>query len=225
MIINYLNNIISDLKGENVEKNIGDNVSWWRNFLNGGKPIDLKNEEEITLTHNYDGIRELDNKLPAWWLNMFYASIVFDVVYILMYHVFEISPLQEEELKIEIAKAESMASNLSSINAENVTLLTSDEDLKEGKEIYETTCAVCHLKDGGGSIGPNFTDEYWILGGGIKNIFKVVSEGGRTGKGMQAWKTNFSPEQIQKVSSFIITLQGTTPANPKDKEGDIIWKK
>ena len=84
-----------------------------------------------------------------------------------------------------------------------------------------TNCVVCHLADGGGSIGPNFTDENWILGGGIKNVFNTVSEGGREGKGMIPWKSVLSPSEIQQVSSYILSFQGTTPANPKAPEGDV----
>ncbi|HSP41163.1 MAG TPA: hypothetical protein VLN46_07000, partial [Gillisia sp.] len=75
--------------------------------------------------------------------------------------------------------------------------------------------------DGGGGIGPNLTDENWILGGGIKNIYHTISEGGRAGKGMIAWKSSLSPSEMQQISSYIITLQGTTPAAPKEPEGDI----
>lgn len=101
--------------------------------------------------------------------------------------------------------------------------MTDAGDLDAGKAIYETNCMACHLADGGGSIGPNFTDENWILGGGIKNVFTTVSEGGRDGKGMIAWKSMLSPEQIAQVSSYILTFQGTTPATGKAPEGDI-WK-
>ena len=232
IVIDSLNSVIYYLKNEKVNDNkeVDKNKNLlhklW-DFLFVGNPISIKDQEKITLTHNYDGIKELDNKLPRWWINMFYVTIAFAFIYIGIYHIFKISPLQEEELKIEIANAKEIRknNNENSITIENVTLLTSEDDLKRGREIYVESCVVCHLDDGGGSIGPNFTDKYWILGGGIKNIFKTISEGGRAGKGMQAWKTNYSPEDIQKVSSYVISLQGTTPANPKEKEGDIVWEK
>ena len=100
-------------------------------------------------------------------------------------------------------------------------LITEASDLSAGKAIFEGNCAVCHMNDGGGGIGPNLTDDYWILGGGIRNVFKTISEGGRAGKGMVAWKTNLKPGEIAQVASYVLEMHGTTPANPKDPEGEI----
>jgi len=100
-------------------------------------------------------------------------------------------------------------------------LLTEASDLSAGKIIFELNCVACHMADGGGGIGPNLTDENWILGGGIKNVFKVISEGGRDGKGMIAWRQSLKASEIAQVSSYLLQFQGTTPANPKAPEGDI----
>src|SRR5690606_38919440 len=107
------------------------------------------------------------------------------------------------------------------VDASNVVAMTDESNLAAGKAIYLEKCAVCHLADGGGSIGPNLTDNYWILGGGIKEIFHTVSEGGRDGKGMIPWKTELKPSEIQQVSSYILTLVGTTPAVAKEAEGEL----
>ncbi|SHI29719.1 cbb3-type cytochrome c oxidase N-terminal domain-containing protein [Algibacter luteus] len=191
--------------------------------LLGSKPIE--EEGEIILDHNYDGIKELDNNLPPWWLYGFYISIVFAVVYMLRFHVFD-GYTQADELETELADAreaieayKKTAKNLVDINT--VTLLTDAADLSAGKTIFETNCVACHMADGGGGIGPNLTDDHWIIGGGIKNVFKTVSEGGRSGKGMIAWKQQLKPLEMAQVSSYVLTFQGTTPANPKDAEGDI----
>lgn len=184
----------------------------------------IEEEEEIILDHNYDGIKELDNSLPPWWLYLFYATILFGVVYLVRYHVLD-GDTQEMEYKkavaeaqIEINKYKASAPDL--ITAENVALLTEPSDLKRGKAIYNLNCASCHLQDGGGSIGPNLTDEYWILGGGIKNVFNTVSKGGRSGKGMVAWDKILKSSDIAKVSSYVISLQGTTPGKAKEPQGD-----
>ena len=200
--------------------------TWFKTLykkLLGQKP--LEEEGEIILDHNYDGIKELDNNLPPWWLYGFYATIIFAAVYLLRYHVFD-GPTQIDELETELADAKvaietykKTAKNLVDINT--VTVLTDAADLKAGQTIFETNCAACHMVDGGGGIGPNLTDEYWILGGGIKNVFKAVSEGGRSGKGMIAWKTQLKPLEMAQVSSYVLTLEGTTPANPKAPEGDV----
>lgn len=191
--------------------------------LLGSKPIE--EEGEIILDHNYDGIKELDNNLPPWWLYGFYATIIFGVIYMVRYHVFNADD-QFAEYEIEYAEAQraieeykKTAKNLVDINT--VEVLTEMADLNAGQKIFETNCVVCHMADGGGGIGPNLTDEYWILGGGIKNVFKTVSEGGRDGKGMVAWKQSLKPLEIAQVSSYLLQFQGTTPANPKDAEGDI----
>ncbi len=187
------------------------------------KPIEK--ESEIVLDHNYDGIRELDNVLPPWWLYMFYATIIFAVVYMVRYHVFD-GIDQEEEYEIAVAEARAdieeykkTAKDLIDVNT--VEILTGKEDVAAGKTIFEANCIACHKVDGGGGIGPNLTDDYWILGGGIKNVFNTISEGGRDGKGMVAWKTDLKPSEMAQVSSYVLSLHGTTPVDPKDPEGDL----
>jgi cytochrome c oxidase cbb3-type subunit 3 len=101
-------------------------------------------------------------------------------------------------------------------------LLTDPTDLDEGKSIFMANCIACHRADGGGQIGPNLTDNQWILGGGIKNVFHTINNGGRDGKGMISWKTNgLKPKQIQKVASYVLSLQGSNPKDPKAPEGEV----
>ncbi|MDC8005208.1 cbb3-type cytochrome c oxidase N-terminal domain-containing protein [Aureisphaera galaxeae] len=199
---------------------------WFRETykkLLGSKP--LEEEHEIILDHNYDGIKELDNRLPPWWLYGFYATIIFGVVYMVRFHIFnDYTQAEEYETEVAIAQAEieewkKTAKDLVDVNT--VTLLTEAGDLTAGKNIFNESCVACHKADGGGGIGPNLTDEYWILGGGIKNVFNTISEGGRDGKGMVAWKSELKPSQIAQVASYLLTLQGTTPAEPKAAEGEI----
>ena len=191
--------------------------------LLGSKPVE--EESEIILDHNYDGIRELDNKLPPWWVYLFYVTIIFGVVYLARFHVFG-DYTQAEEFEKEIAEAriaieeyKKNAKDLVDVNT--VTMLTESADLQAGENIFVTNCAVCHKVDGGGGIGPNLTDDYWILGGGIRNVFNTISEGGRAGKGMVAWKTNLKPAEMAQVASYVLTLHGTNPADPKAPEGEI----
>ncbi len=196
-------------------------IQRWTN----SKPIEQ--EGEIALDHNYDGIRELDNSLPPWWKYMFYASIVFAIVYLIRFEVLDgDNQIVEYEKAVAQAKAEINKFKKSSpdiIDLENVTLLTEASDLSRGKAVFNLNCASCHMADGGGSIGPNLTDENWILGGGIKNVFATVSNGGRDGKGMVAWKKILKPIDVQKVASYVLSLQGTTPAKAKAPQGEV-WK-
>jgi cytochrome c oxidase cbb3-type subunit 3 len=201
-------------------------ITWIQNTykkLLGSKPI--AEEHEIILDHNYDGIRELDNSLPPWWLYGFYATIIFGAVYLIRFHVFngenQFDELETEyaQAKIDIEEYKRTAKDLVDINT--VTVLTDPSDLKAGQAIFEANCVACHMADGGGGIGPNLTDDYWILGGGIKNVFRTVSEGGRNGKGMISWKQSLKPAEMAQVSSYVLQFQGTTPAKPKDPEGEI----
>tara|TARA_R110001606_G_scaffold89290_2_gene200716 strand:+ start:907 stop:1863 length:957 start_codon:yes stop_codon:yes gene_type:complete len=200
--------------------------TWGKKMYNkmlGTKPMEA--ESEIILDHDYDGIRELDNNLPPWWVYLFYASIVFGVVYLLRFHVFnDYNQTMEYEQEVaaaqlEIEEYKKTAKGL--VDANTVELLTDVSDLSAGKGIFEGNCVACHMADGGGGIGPNLTDQNWILGGGIKNVFHTISEGGRDGKGMIAWKQNLKPAEIAQVASYVLSFQGTTAANPKAPEGDI----
>ena len=133
----------------------------------------------------------------------------------------QIAELETElaQAKLDIEEYKKTAKDLVDVNT--VVRLTESSDLEAGKTIWMANCVACHMADGGGGIGPNMTDKYWILGGGIKNIFSTISEGGRDGKGMIAWKTQLKPSQMAQVASYLLTFQGTTPANPKAAEGDI----
>lgn len=191
--------------------------------LLGSKPIEA--EGEIILDHNYDGIKELDNKLPPWWVYMFYATIIFGVIYLIRFHVYNDYTQNEEydqnvaAAQIEIDAYKETAKDLVDVNS--VEILTDASDLSAGKAVFEMNCVACHMADGGGGIGPNLTDQYWILGGGIKDVFNTISEGGRSGKGMVPWKNTLKPAEMAQVASYVLTFQGTAPANPKDAEGEL----
>lgn len=188
---------------------------------------EIEEEHDVMLDHDYDGIKELDNVLPPWWVYLFYITIIFAGVYLVRFHVIkEYSQAEEfeiamEEARIQIEEYKKTAKDL--IDVDNVTLLADASDLAAGKKIFEANCAACHRPDGGGSIGPNLTDDYWILGGGIKNIFKTIHDGGRDGKGMVSWVGILKPSEMQQVASYIMTLNGTNPADAKAAEGDV-WK-
>lgn len=190
--------------------------------LQDAKPVE--EESEIEMEHAYDGIRELDNNLPPWWLWGFYISIVFSVVYLLRFEVLKTAPSTIEEFEqemaaAEIAKAEYLKTAANLVDETTVELLTDEGLIKEGATIYSTNCAVCHAPDGGGGVGPNLADEYWLHGGDIKDVFATVKYG-VPAKGMIPWQDQLNPGQIQKVASYILSLQGTSPADPKEPQGD-----
>ena len=192
-------------------------------FVKESQPIET--ESDILLSHDYDGIKELDNDLPPWWTKLFYACIVFAFIYLAKYHIFGHDDQTKEfetemaEAKLAVEEYKKTAKDL--IDAETVTLLTDAGDIAAGKAVFETNCVACHRPDAGGAIGPNLTDDHWILGGGIKNVFHTITEGGRDGKGMVAWKGTLKPSEIQQVASYVLSLQGSNPKDPKPAEGEI----
>lgn len=195
-------------------------VSWWAKF-NKLKPIE--EEADLDLGHNYDGIRELDNKLPPWWLYGFYCTILFACVYLWRYHVSHTAPLSGEEYaisvqKAEVAKAEYLKKAANLVDETTVKQLSDAGDLAAGQKIFETTCFACHGKAGEGGVGPNLTDEYWLHGGSIQDVFKTIKYGWPD-KGMKSWKDDFSPSQIAQLASYVRSLQGTHPANAKAPQG------
>ena len=199
---------------------------WYKKMMKAiTKSESIENEDQLLLAHDYDGIKELDNTLPPWWVYLFYGCIVFAVVYLVRFEIMG-GDNQETELKNEMAQAkidvaQYMKTAPDLMDEKTVTLLTDPADLAAGKAIYTTNCVACHRPDAGGQIGPNLTDEQWILGGGIKNIFHTLVNGGRDGKGMISWKATLKPKEMQKVASYVLSLRGTNPVDPKAPEGEI----
>ena len=175
------------------------------------------------LDHDYDGIRELDNNLPAWWKYGFYLTIVVAFVYVWYYHS-GAGPTQLDEYAAEVkageeAKEAYLAKSAGNID-ENTVKMGDEASISSGKTLYASNCAACHAPDGGGTVGPNLTDSYWLHGGSISDVFKSIKYGWAD-KGMKSWKDDFSPKQIADLSTFIKSLNGTTPAAPKDKQGEL----
>lgn len=189
--------------------------------LSGLKPAEA--EQSLIIDEDYDGIKELDNNVPPWFNLLFYGTIVIAVIYLINYHVLKIGKLPLQEYADEVRAAEIQREDLirtgAFINETTVELLSDAESLNSGKQIYSTNCVPCHGDNGGGTVGPNLTDEFWIHGGGIKNVFKTIKYG-VPAKGMISWMNQFNPKMIQQVSSYVLSLQGTKPLNGKPPEGD-----
>ncbi len=187
--------------------------------------VELEREEDIMLEHDYDGIRELDNNLPPWWKYGFYLTILVAVIYMINYHITKSSPLQAEEYTLSVKKAEAeiaeyMKTSANNVDENTVKMLSDKSDISAGTDLFVANCAACHGKLGEGTVGPNLTDDYWLHGGSVKDIFKTIKYGWPD-KGMKSWKDDFSPIQIAQITSFIRTLKGTNPPKPKDKQGEL----
>lgn len=222
-----LKQVIGVLKAEEEQTEVAPQtvVDSWTAILTDSVPLDR--EEEILTDHAYDGIRELDNNLPPWWVWGFYFTIAFAFLY-LMYYEFGSGPSSTQEYiaQVEVAEVEKaafMATMANSVDENSVTFITDATRLENGKSLFETNCAACHGQTGGsmpGGVGPNLVDEYWIHGGSINAVFKTIKYGVPS-KGMISWESQFSPAQIQDISSYILSLQGTNPPNAKEPQGEL----
>ncbi len=199
-------------------------LSWW-DKVNKLRPV--SEEAELDLGHEYDGIRELNNRLPPWWLYGFYATIVFAIIYLWRFEVSHNGPSSKQEFETSVARAEIkimeyLKKKGDQVNENTVTLLTGADDIAAGKAIFTdpSKCPACHTAEGGGNaVGPNLTDDYWVYGGSIKNIFNTIKYG--TSKGMRSWKDDLSAKQMAQVASYVKTLRGTIPPNPKEPQGEL----
>ncbi|MBL7683074.1 MAG: c-type cytochrome [Flavipsychrobacter sp.] len=196
-------------------------VNFWDRF---NKVVPIEKEADIMLDHDYDGIKELDNSLPPWWKYGFYLTIVTGVIYLWYYHAGGNGPSSYDEFVAEVqageeAKAAYLAKSANNVDENTVKMLDA-AGIAAGGVLFEQMCAACHAKDGGGGVGPNLCDEYWLHGGSVQDIFKTIKYGWPD-KGMKSWKDDYSPNQIAQITSYVKSLQGSKPAAPKDKQGEL----
>jgi len=194
-------------------------TSWWNRF-NKLKPIEQ--EADLDLGHDYDGIRELNNRLPPWWIYGFYVTIIFAAIYLWRYHVSHTAPLSKEEYDIAVQRAEEKTKEYLKQKGEavdeNTVAMMGAADIAEGKRIFQISCITCHNEGGGGNVGPNLTDDYWIHGGDLKSVFKTIKYGINA---MPTWQNAYSNKQIAQLSSYVKSLHGTNPPNAKAPQGEL----
>ncbi len=198
-----------------------DNESIWNSVF---QIRPTSTDKDMDMQHDFDGIRELDNPPPPWFMYLFYSTIVFAGVYAVRYMITQSGMNQNQEYTTEMAAADVAkkayeAKQGDKVDEKTATLVTDAVKLKDGAAKYAANCAVCHGPDAGGLVGPNLTDQYWIYGGDVKDLFKTIKYG--TAKGMAPWKDKFSGGDIQSIASYVLSLQGTKPANPKQPEGNL----
>jgi cytochrome c oxidase cbb3-type subunit 3 len=195
-------------------------LSWWDRF-NKLRPV--SQEADLDLGHEYDGIRELDNRLPPWWLYGFYITIIFAGIYLWRFHVSHTGPSSKQEYENAIAKADAdiqeyLKKKGEAVDENTVKLLTGD-DLVAGKAIFEKSCVTCHKATGGGDVGPNLTDDYWLHGNKIGDVFKTIRYGFNA---MPQWQNQYSNKQIAQVASYVKSLHGTNPPGAKAPQGTLM---
>lgn len=202
-------------------KRQNDKPSIWTRLLSL-RPIE--EEKDLVIDHAYDGIKELNNPVPAWFNFLFFGTMIFAACYLFYYHIGGYGDLQDKEYENEMAKAKTekaafLEKSANTIDENSVKLDNTPTVLEEGKTIFNANCVVCHGDKGQGVIGPNLTDDYWLHGGGINNVFKTIKYGVPE-KGMISWEKNLNPKQISAVANFILSLNGSNPAGAKAPQGE-----
>ena len=194
------------------------------NRLMGLKP--LSEEKNLVMEHEFDGITELNNPTPGWFMVLFYGTLVFAVVYLFNYEILGWGPNQEDEYVTELAEAEeaklaflSKPGNAkNAVNESNVVQSTDQAVIMAGRGLFQNRCTPCHGENAEGSVGPNLTDEFWLHGGTVNEVFKTIKYGVPE-KGMIAWEKSLSAQQISDLTNYILSLQGSNPPNAKAPEG------
>jgi cytochrome c oxidase cbb3-type subunit 3 len=199
---------------------------WWSNLDKKifTKAVPVQQEADVLLDHDYDGIKELDNALPPWWKWGFYITLVIGVFYLLRFHVWKTGPTPEQEYNSEMVAAakqmEAYRKKSNDLVDETTVTMADATGIAAGKQLFQQNCIACHGSAGEGGVGPNLTDNYWLHGGRINDVFKTIKYG-YPDKGMQSWEKMFSPSQIRNLASFVKSLHGTNPPNPKAPQGDL----
>ncbi|MCC6910565.1 MAG: c-type cytochrome [Flavobacteriales bacterium] len=229
-VLRGLTKAITDTEDKEAIVETRKGPSWMEKLmLRLTRQVEVEKEKDILLHHEYDGIRELDNVLPPWWLWLFYFTIGWSVVYIINVHVINVVPDQDTEYAEEIEQAKTevaayMATLKTSVDETNVAVTEDPSVIASGKAIFTQYCTPCHGADAAGSetsVGPNLTDAYWVHGGDVKDIFKTVKYGVPE-KGMISWKTQIKPVEIAAVVNYIISLKGTGGPTQKAPQGELL---
>jgi cytochrome c oxidase cbb3-type subunit III len=227
-ILNIFTTQAEKAKAEELGQAYVPRLSWWDKFTQTmNASVAVANESEIELNHSYDGIKELDNHLPPWWKYLFYGTIGWAVVYIVVFHIANTLPLQTDEYQQELAIAEDQAQRFKAsqpqeeIDVDKLSYTADVKLIEQGKAVFmDNNCGACHRNDAGGNtIGPNLTDNYWLHGGTIQQVFSTVKNG-VIDKGMPAWGKSLTPQKVRDVTFFIMSLQGSNPANAKAPQGE-----
>lgn len=185
------------------------------------KQVEEQIDDENLMEHSYDGIQELDNPPPRWIMAIFYITIAFSIIYAAKYFWLDVGDNQDVEY-VNKSMAHDVKYKMNAEPDAEFGALLDDASLAAGKEVYTAmVCNTCHGVTGeGNAVGPNLTDTYWIHGCDFESVYEIVKNGNPT-KGMAAFKGQISDTKIKQVSSYVMSLVGSNPANAKDPQGDL----
>ena len=181
---------------------------------------------ENQVIHTYDDdIEEYDNHLPNWWLVTLYGAIIFAIGYYFSYHVLHSTPSTmqsfESAMAADRAAAAERARQAGPVTADTLRTLAHDPaTVRDGQAVFQANCVACHGPGGGGTIGPNLTDNSWIHGGSAEQIYHTVLEG-VVAKGMPAWGAQIGPRRVQSAVAYVLTLRNTNVPGGKAAQGDV----
>lgn len=194
-------------------------------FQKINETVAVEEEDKLDMKHDYDGISELDNKVPGWWSIAFYATILIGAIYLYRFFISETFPFQKDELAAEYeqaaaAKDRALKAGGSANNIDENTVKMGDAAaITAGSEVFKKNCIACHGDKGQGISAPNLTDDFWIHKGGIKDVFYSIKYGWPE-KGMRSWKDDLNADKIAQVASYIKSLHGSNPAGARAAEGE-----
>lgn len=179
----------------------------------------MKDEKEAPLLdHDYDGIRELDNLLPTWWLVTFLGTIIFAFIYYLHYE-FGGGVLPSQQLEASMREIQAHGQGESLYSEEKLVGLFSDDAIQKGYAVFTGRCAPCHGDHGQGVIGPNLTDKSWLHGAGTRLDILTTIQKGVPEKGMPAWEGQMSENELLQVSAYVFSVKGSFAKDGKPAQG------
>jgi cytochrome c oxidase cbb3-type subunit 3 len=186
----------------------------------------MSQNTDKVLDHDVDGIKEYDNPMPGWLVAVLLGSVVFSVLYVAFYALaFAPASMTSEYLDEQVAERAAVqsyfdANPIAPPSAESLLRgATVPDTLEMGRTRFQKTCASCHGEAAQGLIGPNLTDDRWLHGGRVVDVFTVIAKG-VPAKGMPPWGRAMKPEELSALASYVRSLSGTNPANAKPPEGD-----
>lgn len=196
-----------------------------KNVENPQEAVVLEDEKELLLDHNYDGIKELDHPLPSWWTATFIGGIIFGVFYAMYYLVADGPTLREvyEQKMAKIEKTRQEASrDVGNFERAVYAEFKGEEGLAKGQEVFQMNCQSCHAQKGRGDIGPNLTDNHWLVAEGTApSIYDMVVHGNEE-NGMPAWGEILSKKEMYAVTAYVRSLHGLELEDEKEPEGEYI---
>jgi cytochrome c oxidase cbb3-type subunit 3 len=194
--------------------------------VNGtGAPAPARRKGPQVLDHDFDGIREFDNPTPGWWHALFILTVVFSVLYIAWYSLSPVAlSLEQQWERAQVAEYKKIFGAIGNLKGDQETILKLRSDgklMQVASGMFQSNCAACHAKDGGGVNGVNLTDDAFKNVKKVEDLFTIINVGAG-GAAMPAWKDRLTENERVLLAAYVANLRGTKPAVAKAPEGEVI---